>query len=56
MKEITNLLKGMTSRKFLLALGTVLVLIANEQYNEAVVVVLGYLGVNVADQKLNSGK
>lgn len=42
------------SRKFLLTLGTVLVLTASEQYNEAVIVVLGYLGVNVADAKLNA--
>ena len=48
-------LKSLLSRKFLLALGTTIALIATEQYMEAVAVVLGYLGINVAN-KVVSGK
>lgn len=51
MKEF---LKSLLSRKFLLALGTVIVLIASEQYMEAVAVVLGYLGINVANKAVNA--
>ena len=43
-------LLSLLSRKFLLALGTVLVMIANKQYVGAVTVVLGYMGINVADK------
>jgi len=45
MDRIINFAKSLLSRKFLLAIGTILVLIANGQYIEAVYVVLGYLGV-----------
>ena len=51
MKEF---LKSLLSRKFLLALGTVIVLIASEQYMEAIAVVLGYLGINVANKAVNA--
>ena len=47
MKEF---LKSLLSRKFLLALGTTLVFIANGAYTEAVAIILGFLGVEgVAD-------
>jgi len=42
--------KSLLSRKFLLVLGTTIVLIASSQYVEAVAVVLGYLGINVASE------
>lgn len=41
-------LLSLLSRKFLLALGTALVFIANGAYTEAVTVVLGFLGVEGA--------
>lgn len=41
-------LKSLLSRKFLLALGMSLTLIANGAYAEAVAVVLGFLGVEGA--------
>lgn len=37
-------LLSLLSRKFLLALGTFLVFVANAQYNEALGVVLAYVG------------
>lgn len=40
-----DLLTSLLSRKFLLALGTSLVFIANGAYGEAVAVILGFLGV-----------
>lgn len=40
-----SLIRKLASRKFLLALGAVITMVANEQYAEAVVVVMGYLGV-----------
>lgn len=47
MKEF---LKSLLSRKFLLALGSALVFVANGAYTEAVAVILGFLGVEgVAD-------
>lgn len=49
-----DFLKSLLSRKFLLALGTVIALIATEQYMEAVAVVLGYLGINVANKAVNT--
>jgi len=48
-----DFLKSLLSRKFLLALSAALVFVANKQYDQVVIVVLGYLGVNVADVKLN---
>ena len=41
-------LLSLLSRKFLLALGTALVFIANGAYTEAVTVILGFLGVEGA--------
>lgn len=43
-KFLTGLLARLTSRKFLLALGTGLVFYVNKQYTELMWVVLGYLG------------
>ena len=42
------------SRKFLLVLGLTLTFIANKQYDQALIAVFGYLGINVADTKLNN--
>lgn len=48
-------LTSLLSRKFLLALGTTLVLIANGAYTEAVAVILGFIGVEgAADFKSRS--
>lgn len=45
-----DILTKFASRKFLLALGTAITLVASKQYNAAVGVVLAYLGVEgVAD-------
>lgn len=50
-------LTSLLSRKFLLALGTFLVLVANGQYTEAVAVIIGYIGVEgAADFKSRSEK
>lgn len=50
-------LESLLSRKFLLALGTFLVLVASERYTEAVAVVIGYIGVEgAADFKSRSSK
>lgn len=49
-----DFLKSLLSRKFLLTLGTTIVLIASEQYMEAVAVVLGYLGINVANKAVST--
>ena len=43
-----DFLKSLLSRKFLLALGTALVFIANGAYTEAVAVILGFIGVEGA--------
>lgn len=48
-----DFLQTIISRKFLLAAGTAAVFIANEQYDQAMLTVMAYLGVNVADAKLN---
>ncbi len=45
MKEF---IRSLFTRKFLLALGTTLVFVANGQYTEAVAVVIAYLGVEGA--------
>lgn len=45
MKEFV---RSLFTRKFLLALGTAIVFIANGAYTEAVAVILGYLGVEGA--------
>ena len=45
---MTEFLKSLLSRKFLLALAGLLTLVANKQYPEAVTVLLGYLGVEGA--------
>ena len=46
--------KSLLSRKFLLALGTTIALVASEQYMEAVAIVLGYLGINVANKVVSA--
>ena len=46
--------KSLLSRKFLLALGATITLIASKQYVEAVAVVLGYLGINVANKAVST--
>ena len=52
-----HFLLSLLSRKFLLALGTSLVFIANGGYTEAVAVILGFLGVEgAADFKSRSEK
>lgn len=38
------------SRKFLLAAGAIITFIALEQYDQALITVLAYLGVNVAQK------
>ena len=43
-----DFLKSLLSRKFLLALGTFIVFVANGQYNEALGVVLAYIGLEGA--------
>lgn len=48
-----DLLQKLTSRKFLLALAAFIFCVANANVPGAVAVVLGYFGVNVADQKIN---
>jgi myosin-crossreactive antigen len=42
-RGMRRFLSRFVSRKFLLAVGTALTLIANQQYDEAVAVVLAYL-------------
>lgn len=42
---LADLIKRLTSRKFMLTVGTALILIANQQYNELVLLIAGYLGV-----------
>lgn len=48
-----TIIQNLLSRKFLLALGTIIVFIANKQYDQVMFTVLGYCGINVADSKLN---
>lgn len=50
---MNELVKRLTSRKFLMALAGFIVCVANGNIPGVVAVVLGYLGVNVADQKIN---
>ena len=47
---MNDLKDRLLSRKFLLAVGTFLVFIANEQYTEAMGVVIAYFGVNAATE------
>lgn len=56
MNGVKQFINAITSRKFLLAAGTTAVFIANEQYDQALMTVVAYLGVNVADAKLNTPK
>jgi len=51
-----DFLRSLFTRKFLLALGTTLMLIANGQYTEAVAVVIGYLGVEGAADAVSRAK
>ena len=43
---------SLLSRKFLLAVGTILTFIAMEQYDQALIALLAYLGVNVAEARV----
>lgn len=43
-KFLANLIQRLTSRKFLLTVGTALILIANQQYNELVLLITAYIG------------
>lgn len=43
-----NFLRSLLTRKFLLALGTFITFVANKQYNEALGVVLAYIGLEGA--------
>lgn len=43
----------LTSRKFLLALGGVITAIANEEWAAAVAIILGYIGVEGANDIIN---
>lgn len=43
---MNEVVKQLTSRKFLLAMSSTFGLLAAKQYREAVVVVLGYFGIN----------
>lgn len=49
-------IRSLFTRKFLLALGTTLVLVANGAYTEAVAVVIGYLGVEGAADAVSRTK
>jgi hypothetical protein len=49
-------LQSLLSRKFLLAVGTALVFIANGAYTEAVAVILGFLGVEGAADAVSRSK
>lgn len=51
-----SFLLSLLSRKFLLAVGTALVFIANGAYTEAVAVVLGFLGVEGAADAVSRSK
>lgn len=44
-KFLADLIKRLTSRKFLLTVAAALIFIANKQYDQLMVVVAGYLGV-----------
>lgn len=47
-KFTADLIRRLTSRKFLLTLGTALVLYSNGQYTELTVLIAGYIGVEGA--------
>ena len=49
-------LLSLLSRKFLIALGTILVFVANKQYDQALITALGYMGINIVDTKINTVK
>ena len=53
---MSDFAKSLLSRKFLLALGTLLVFVANGAYGEALAVVLGYLGVEGAADAVTRAK
>lgn len=46
--DVKYWLTGLTSRKFLLSVAAFITLLANEQYPEAVAVVLGFVGMEGA--------
>lgn len=56
MKDLKSLLIRLTSRKFLLALAGLITLAANRQWVEFTVLLGGYLGINIADAKMNGGE
>ncbi len=60
MKNIINLIGNfigsLLSRKFLMALGSALVLISQKQYIEAVVIICTYLGINGIIEAKTDGK
>jgi len=45
MKTVRDIFMRLTSRKFLLTLGAGLILIANEQWTELVILISGYMGI-----------
>lgn len=45
-----DFIKTLLSRKFLLAAGTIITFIAMEQYDQALIALLAYMGVNVAQK------
>jgi len=50
-----SFVQSLLSRKFLLAVGSFCVLVANGQYTEAVAVVMTYLGVNAYAEVKGAG-
>lgn len=52
-----DFIERVTSRKFWVTVGSFITLVASKQYDEAVMIVLGYLGVNaVAEVSANRKK
>lgn len=45
-----DFIKTLLSRKFLLTAGTIVTFIAMEQYDQALIALLAYMGVNVAQK------
>jgi hypothetical protein len=45
-------LKSLLSRKFIIAVCSVIALFAAKQYDQAIIVALGYMGINVVDTKV----
>lgn len=53
---IGNFLGSLLSRKFIMAAGSVLLLVSQKQYIEAVVIICSYLGINGLIEVKTSGK